>query len=157
VSKAAGWRIRPATVADIETILHHRRSMFADMGDGSEAELDAMVTSARPFVEAALEGGSYRGWLIEVGGHVVAGGGVALVAYQPTPRDSVPHRAYVLNMYTEPAYRRTGMAKRVLEAIILWCREQGLKAVLLHASDAGRPLYQQMGFEPTNEMRLQLR
>ena len=157
MSETAGWRIRQATVADIETILHHRRSMFADMGDGSEAELDAMVTSARPFVEAAFRDGSYRGWLIEVGGYVVAGGGVAIVAYQPTPLDSAPRRAYVLNMYTEPAYRRQGMARRVLEAIIPWCREQGLKAVLLHASDAGRPLYLQMGFEPTNEMRLYLR
>ena len=66
-------------------------------------------------------------------------------------------RAYVLNMYTEPAHRRRGLAKRVLEAIVVWCREQGFKVVLLHASDAGRPLYRQFGFEPTNEMRLLLR
>jgi GNAT superfamily N-acetyltransferase len=128
--------------------------MFADMGDGSEADLDAMVASARPFVEAALRDGSYRAWLIEVDGNVVAGGGVAIVPYQPTPLDAAPQRAYILNMYTEPAYRRQGMARRILEAIVLWCREQGLKAILLHASDAGRPLYKQMGFEPTNEMRL---
>jgi GNAT superfamily N-acetyltransferase len=65
-------------------------------------------------------------------------------------------RGFVLNMYTEPAYRRRGLAKQVLESIIAWCREQGFKAVLLHASDAGRGLYEQMGFEPTNEMRLLL-
>jgi GNAT superfamily N-acetyltransferase len=57
-------------------------------------------------------------------------------------------------MYTELSHRRRGLAKLVLEAIVSFCREQGLKAVLLHASDAGRPLYLKMGFEPTNEMKL---
>jgi len=35
-----------------------------------------------------------------------------------------------------------------------WCREAGYKNVSLHASDEGRPLYESMGFVPTNEMRL---
>lgn len=157
MSEPAPWRIRPATVADGEIILHHRRRMFADMGEGNESELDAMVASARPLLATVLRDGSYRGWLIEVADTVVAGGGVAVVPYQPTPFDVLPRRAYILNMYTEPAYRRQGLAKQVLEAIVTWCREQGLKAVLLHASDAGRPLYEQMGFQPTNEMRLDLR
>ena len=149
--------IRPASVADVETILHHRRSMFAEMGDGTEAELDAMVESARTFIKAALQDGSYRAWLVEADGRVVSGGGVALVPYQPTPLDPEARRAYVLNMYTEPSHRRRGLAKLVLEAIVSFCRAQGLKAVLLHASDAGRPLYLQMGFEPTNEMKLLLK
>jgi GNAT superfamily N-acetyltransferase len=154
--RSAAKRIRQATLADIEIILHHRRSMFADMGEGGEAELDEMVISARPFIEAAIRNGSYRGWLIEVGDRVVSGGGVAIVGYQPTPLDSLPRRAYVLNVYTEPAYRRQGLARQVLQTIIAWCRERGFKAVLLHASDAGRPLYQELGFAPTNEMRLLL-
>jgi hypothetical protein len=35
-----------------------------------------------------------------------------------------------------------------------WCRAQGLKTVVLHASDAGRPLYASLGFRQTNEMRI---
>lgn len=147
-------RLRKATADDVGVILHHRRRMFADMGDGTEAELDAMVSSARPFITAGLRDGSYRAWLVEVESGVVAGGGVAIVPYQPTPLDPVARRAYVLNMYTEPEYRRHGLARQVLEVIIAWCREQGMKAVVLHASDAARPLYEALGFEPTNEMRL---
>jgi GNAT superfamily N-acetyltransferase len=143
-------------VADLETILHHRREMFAEMGHGDEGALDAMVSSARSFIEGALRDGSYRAWLVEADGRVVSGGGVAIVAYQPTPRDPLPRRAFVLNMYTEPAYCRQGLAREVLETIIAWSRREGLRAVLLHASNAGRPLYQKLGFEPTNEMRLLL-
>jgi hypothetical protein len=43
-----------------------------------------------------------------------------------------------------------------VQAAIESCRERGLSAVLLHASDAGRPLYESMGFTPTSEMRLVL-
>jgi GNAT superfamily N-acetyltransferase len=150
-------RIRQATPADIDMILHHRRSMFADMGEGSETDLDVMVARARQFIETALKDGSYRGWLVEVGGRVVAGGGVAIVGYQPSPLETSPGRAFVLNMYTEPAFRRQGLARQILKTIVEWCRQQGFAAVSLHASDAGRALYSSLGFEPTNEMRLVLR
>lgn len=149
-------RIRQATAADVEVIVHHRRRMFADMGYGDDAARDAMARAAQPLVEAALKDGSYRGWLVEDGGRVVAGGGLATVGFQPTPYDPSPRRAWVLNMYTEPAYRRRGLATQLLQNIIAWCREQGLKQVFLHASDAGRPLYERAGFRPTSEMRLVL-
>lgn len=149
-------RIRQATVADVDIIVHHRRSMFADMGYGDEAARDAMATAARPFTEAALRDGSYRGWLVEDEDRVVAGGGLTIAGFQPTPLDPKPRRAWVLNMYTEQAYRRRGLAGELLQSMIGWCREQGFRSVSLHASDAGRPLYELLGFGPTNEMRLVL-
>jgi GNAT superfamily N-acetyltransferase len=150
-------RIRLATVADAETIVRHRERMFADMGDGSEQTRAAMVAAARPFIRAGLADGSYRAWLAELDGRVVAGGGVAIVGFQPTPLDPGPRRAWVLNVYTEPAFRRQGLARQIVEHIIAWCREQGFAAVMLHASDDGRPLYEELGFQPTNEMRLLLK
>ena len=44
-----------------------------------------------------------------------------------------------------------------MRELVDWCRAQGFDCVCLHASDAGRPLYEQLGFQPTNEMRLNLR
>ena len=149
--------LRPATVDDLECILHHRRSMFADMNEGSEADRDAMIAVARPFIAAGLVDGSYRGWLIEIAGDVVAGGGVAIVPYQPTPLDPVCHRAFVLNVYTEPAFRRQGLARMLMETIVAWCRQEGFRSLSLHASDDGRPLYDSLGFQPTNDMRLVLK
>jgi hypothetical protein len=40
--------------------------------------------------------------------------------------------------------------------MIQWLREQDFGSVVLHASDEGRPLYESLGFRPTNEMRLKL-
>ncbi len=41
-----------------------------------------------------------------------------------------------------------------MRRVIDWLREQRLGRLILHASEAGRPLYDKMGFVTTNEMRL---
>ncbi len=130
--------------------------MFTDMGTGSETDRQAMARSSRQVLEAALQDGSYRGWLVEVAGQVVAGGGVQLVPFPPSPTNPASHRAFVINIYTEPEFRRRGLARQIMEAILAWCRAQGFASVSLHASDDGRALYESLGFKPTNEMRLML-
>jgi GNAT superfamily N-acetyltransferase len=44
-----------------------------------------------------------------------------------------------------------------METIVEWCRAEGFGYVSLHASKFGRRLYERMGFEATNEMRLYLK
>ncbi len=149
--------IRKATVADLATIMRHRRGMFSDMGFCDDAALDAMEATSAPFITAGLKKGSYRAWLAEANGTVVAGGGLLIVGHPSAPHDPSPRRAWILNMYTEPEYRRRGFAKAIVETIVVWCRTQGFASVSLHASDAGRHLYELVGFTPTNEMGLVLK
>src|SRR5262245_8063565 len=132
--------------------------MFEVMGYRDRAALDAMSTASVDFLRARFEDGTYLGWLaVEPSGRVVAGGGIALLEFQPHPRDPQTRRAWIINMFTEPEWRRRGLARRLMEEIVDWCRAEGLPSVSLHASDEGRALYESMGFEPTNEMRLSLR
>lgn len=130
--------------------------MFADMGSGDREALDAMEATSRPLFAGALVDGSYRGWLAEEAGRVVAGGGVIVLPYHSSPRDARPRRAWIVNMYTERSHRRRGLARRLMEEMIRWCRAQRMTAVYLHASDEGRALYESLGFTPTNEMSLRL-
>lgn len=146
--------LRLASVSDLSTIIHHRRCMFIDMGFRDEEGLDAMEATSAPFIKAGLEAGSYRAWLLEEANRVIAGGCVLVAGFPSSPSDPRPRRAWILNMYTEPEHRGVGLAKRIMEAMITWCREQGFESVSLHASEAGRHLYESLGFKPTNEMRL---
>jgi GNAT superfamily N-acetyltransferase len=149
--------VREATPEDLDVVMHHRRRMFADMGNRDAAALDAMEASSRPIFARALADGSYRGWLaVESSGRVVAGGGIIRLPYHSSPRDPDPRRSWIVNMYTEPEYRRRGLARRLMESMIEWCRAERMANVFLHASDEGRPLYDALGFKPTNEMRLAL-
>jgi GNAT superfamily N-acetyltransferase len=70
--------------------------------------------------------------------------------------DPRPQRAWIVNMFTEPEYQRRGLARRLVREMIDWGRASGLRFLYLHASDAGRPLYESMGFVANNEMRLAL-
>jgi GNAT superfamily N-acetyltransferase len=157
VADGAKTRVRIATMADLPVIMRHRRQMYLDMGYKDETSLRAMETTSTAYLKAGLENGSYRAWLVETPQGVVAGGGVVLLDFPSSPRDPSLRRAYIINMYTEPEFRRHGLAKLIMEEMIRWCREQGFAWVTLHASDAGRHLYETLGFKPTNEMRLPLR
>jgi GNAT superfamily N-acetyltransferase len=58
-------------------------------------------------------------------------------------------------MWTAPAHRRRGLGRQVVEAMLSWGRANGVTRFTLHASEAGRPLYELYGFKGTNEMRLE--
>lgn len=146
--------IRPATLADVQTINYHRCAMFAEMGVFSD---EVVLERFASWLQQAIANQFYFGWLVKTEtGEVVAGGGLTLLSRPPTPLDLNDHSAYVYNVYTEPAHRRRGLARRLLETMHQWCRVQGLKTVALHASDFGRPLYESLGYIPTSEMRLTL-
>ena len=149
--------MREAMPADVEVIVRHRRQMFFDMGHTDEDNLRAMEATTRPLLQEWLTSGNYRGWLVsDEGGAVVAGGGVIVVPMLSRPQNPDPQLVYILNIYVDPPYRRRGLARAIMERMIAWCGEQGFKSVALHASDQGRTLYEQLGFKPTNEMRLTL-
>jgi GNAT superfamily N-acetyltransferase len=114
-----------------------------------------MVELAAPWLQRALAEGAYQGILAEnENGRVVAGGGVFLHSWSPRPGDDNDRRPVIVNVFTEPEFRKKGLARQVMSLIIQSLREQGFRSVVLHASDEGRPLYESMGFVPTNEMRL---
>ena len=148
--------LRPATAADIDTILRHRRQMFSEMGGDYRRQLDDFEPASRLYFESALRDGSYYGVVGEVEGSTVAGGGVVIAAWPGSPLNFDPRRAWILNVYVEPEHRGRGYARAVMEALIDFCLRQGFRSVALHASEEGRTLYEKLGFRQTNEMRLKL-
>jgi len=151
------FAIRTTTPADLEQILHHRRSMFRDDGYSDEPMLDAIVTNSRTVIERGLREGSYRGWFAVSDGMVVAGVGLMISAWPAGPTG--PHksqRAYILNVYTEPEFRGRGISTTLMQAAVEHCRAEGFATVWLHATEAGRRVYEKVGFKSTNEMKLAL-
>ena len=150
--------IRAATPEDIPIILRHRREMFRDMGFTDPAVHEALGHLTERYFEDAFQQGTFHGWFaVDAAGTIVGGGGVAEIALPPGPFSPTPTRPEILNVFVEPAYRRQGIARRLMEVMIEWCRERGFSSVFLHASDEGRPLYASMGFQPTPEMRLRFK
>jgi GNAT superfamily N-acetyltransferase len=148
------YRIRPATLDDVEALVHHRVAMFRDMGTVMDAA--AVADSFRDWVTRMLPAGTYRGWLVETAsGDIVAGGGITVLPWPPGPQVGGDYVAFVYNIYTEPAHRRRGLARRLMEAIHAWCRGAGIRTAALNSSPAGQPLYESLGYRVrTNPMMI---
>jgi GNAT superfamily N-acetyltransferase len=146
--------LRLGTVADAGIVANHRALMFQEMGLLRVENLPAFERAAMPVIEAAMKAGTYRHWFVEMpGGAVVAGGGVQLRPVLPRPDTGGPE-AVILNVFVRPAQRRRGHARRIMGAILDWCRSEKIDRIVLHPSEAGRSLYESMGFQPTGELRL---
>jgi len=144
--------IRPASLEESTIIAQQRRAMFFDMGhrDG----LDSMTAAFIPWVRAKMSASEYLAWFaIAEDGTPVAGSGLWLMDWPPHMIGPGSRRGNILNVYTSPEYRRQGLARRLTETAVEWCRANGIATVILHASDEGRGLYRSLGFEATNEMR----
>jgi len=149
--------IRAASLVDIPEILLQRRRMYEDIHHTDSAALDAVVSLSSAYLKTAMPDGSFRAWLAADGGRISAGGAVVISPWPAHPYDLECRRATILNVYTYPEYRRHGIARKLMQTIIAWCQREGFARVTLHASDEGRHLYESLGFEPSNEMRLTLR
>ncbi|HEY6924964.1 MAG TPA: GNAT family N-acetyltransferase [Steroidobacteraceae bacterium] len=160
MSEEGGYTIRPAAVSDAAVIAGHRVAMFRDMGQVPTEELGAqLLIASTSAIAALLREGSYVGYLaVADDQHVIGGAGVHVRSQLPRISSDATYVAtrpvpLMVNVYTEPRWRRRGVARQLVVMLMRWAAEQGVDQMVLHASDAGRALYASLGFAATNEMR----
>ena len=147
-------RIRLATVEDATLIAHQRRRMFVDAGQPDDARMRSMEAAFIPWVKSRLQDATYLGWLANEDGRTIGGAGMWLMDFPPHFLNLEAVRAYLLNFYVDPEFRGRGLARTLLQTALAEARRLDIEIVTLHASKFGRPLYEQNGFAPTNEMML---
>lgn len=153
----APFRLRGATVRDLDLLVRHRRGMWEEIADFLRDELDAADAAYRRWARPRLRNGGLVGFVAETAAGVPAASACLWVMpSQPRPGWKGTRVPYLLSMFTEPEFRRRGLATRILRASIRWARDRGYDHVLLHASVFGEPLYREWGFERSAEMRLVL-
>ena len=152
-----GIRVRVAEVRDIPPMIGLRRMMFESMGFADPVTLAASDAACVDYFARAIPSGQYRGWVAETPeGEVVASGGLVVDRHPPTPENLDGRIAYIMNVATDPAHRRRGLARRIFAEIIRWSRQEGIGLASLQATDMGRSLYEEFGFADGPEMRAAL-
>jgi GNAT superfamily N-acetyltransferase len=147
------YRVRPATLDDTDALVRQRLGMFTDMG--IPLDIDALDRAFRVWLAETMPDGTYRAWVVdaldddsaELSAAIVAGGGITILPWPPGPRYMSDRLAFVYNVYTEPAHRRRGLARLIMDTIHGWCRDAGITSVALNASREARPLYEAMGYQ----------
>jgi len=152
-----GFTIRRASTDDLETLVEHREIMFREIGYTGEAAFETMSARFREWLLVHMKDGDYLAWLVLArDGSVAAGAGLWLMDWPPHMIGQGLRRGNILNVYTKNDFRRLGLARALMETALAWCRDNQVDTIILHASTAGKSLYESMGFVPTNEMRLRL-
>ena len=160
MDKAEKFRITPAAADDFPVLVEHHRRMFEEVlisRDVDPDTLDAELLDWAYLNKLKNElGTTCNLWVVRTDNNVVvASGGVTMVSMVPVPDDYSCTVAYIHSVFTETEFRNHGLAEQVMETIRHFCKEKGIKRLILNASDAGTPLYEKLGFEPaTNSMRM---
>ena len=158
------FNARFAAITDSPLIARHRARMFQDMGYVPAELFDYFRAKSEARLREALACGEYVGWLAirrSSPQTIIGGAGVQLRRVLPHPIGEAGgaitigdgRHGIILNVFTEPEWRRRGIAALVMNIIIEWSRKQRLDGLILHASDEAHALYERLGFISTNEMR----
>jgi GNAT superfamily N-acetyltransferase len=97
-----------------------------------------------------MAAGTMQWFVAEADGHIV--GTAAALLSNSTGGALIDLHATLAGIYVVPGYRRRGIAREVTVRAIEWCKQRGCVRIRLQASEAGRPLYESLGFKTFKEM-----
>jgi len=147
---------RQATLADLEQLVQTRIIVLRvtnKLSDDTDMSLVEQLSGE--YYQKALESGEHVAYLVYDKDIFVAAGGVSFYRVMPTYHNPSGRKAYIMNMYTAPEYRRRGIALKTLDLLVAAAKEKGISHISLEATDSGRPLYEKYGFiQMQNEMEL---
>lgn len=147
---------KQAALEDLEILVETRIQVLraANQLDDS-ADMTQVERETRAYYLSALADGTHTAYLVFDGDTFVGAGGVSYYTVMPTYHNPTGQKAYIMNMYTHPAYRRQGIAARTLDLLVQDAKCRGIHAISLEATSMGRPLYETYGFiQMTSEMEL---
>ncbi len=145
---------RKLTRDDLDTFIRMRITQLREEGAKEDIELRPALTD---YYERHLADGTFVSWLALDGDVIVGTSGMSFVEKPPyfgCPNGKI---GLLSSMYTDPAYRRRGIARELLRRVTEEARAFGCGAVQITASDMGVLLYTDFGFQKNpNFMQLSL-
>ena len=154
---AKNYEYKKATIADIDELIRTRIIVLrASNNLSDDVDMSVVEKESYEYYKRALETGEHIAYLVYDKENFIGAGGVSFYQVMPTYHNPTGRKAYIMNMYTAPEYRRQGIAINTLDLLVKDARRQGVRQIALEATDMGRPLYEKYGFvKMEDEMELQ--
>jgi GNAT superfamily N-acetyltransferase len=147
---------RRATLEDVGRLVELRLAFLAEISGALESDA-VLRASLVEYFSRMIPSEEFIGFVAVADGAIVATGGLVFHRHPPSNRNPTGREAYVMNMYTDPAWRRRGIASRLLQLLIDYARQNDCGRISMHALPKGRSIYMNAGFVPIEtEMRLEL-
>ena len=134
---------RKMTENDLETFITMRITQLREEGATEDVDL---VPPLMDYYHRHLADGTFVSWLA-VDGEKIIGTGMSFVEKPPYFSCPSGRIGLLSSMYTDPGYRRMGIAKELLRRVVEEARAYGCGNVQITASDMGVLLYTDFGFK----------
>ncbi len=147
---------KKATIEDIDILTETRIQVLRAANQlSNEVDLSEVRKQSYHYYQKALCDGTHVAYLIFDEHRFAGAGGVSFFQVMPTYHNPSGKKAYIMNMYTSPEYRRKGIAYKTLDLLVEEAKRIGITSISLEATTLGRPLYEKYGFiNMNNEMEL---
>ena len=138
---------KKATLEDIDILTETRIIVLRAANQlAQELDMSEVREQSYKYYKKALGQDTHVAYLVFDGEDFVGAGGVSFFEVMPTYHNPTGKKAYIMNMYTKPKYRRQGIAFQTLDFLVEEARGRGIKAISLEATKMGRALYEKYGF-----------
>jgi ribosomal protein S18 acetylase RimI-like enzyme len=149
---AMNLNYRKATLKDIDLLTKSRIEVLrAANGLSDDADMTEVKHQSYEYYRKALHDSTHTAYLVFNSDRFAGAGGISYYQVMPTFRNPSGNKAYIMNIYTRPEYRRQGIARRMLDILIKDAKARGISFITLEATPMGRPLYEKAGFVPLND------
>lgn len=143
---------RKATIDDINLLTKTRIEVLRAANRlPDDTDMDDVEKQSRAYYEKAFRDGTHTAYLVFDRDRWVGAGGISYYQVMPTYHNPSGNKAYIMNMYTHPEYRRRGIASRMLDLLVEDARSKQITFISLEATVMGRPLYEKYGFVPMSD------
>lgn len=145
---------KKATLEDVDILTATRIEVLRAANKLSDdVDMSEVKKQSYDYYNKALRNGTHIAYLVFDKSRVIGAGGVSFFQVMPTYHNPSGKKAYIMNMYTSPEYRRRGIAYKVLDMLVKDAKSMGISAISLEATVMGLPLYEKYGFtKMKNEM-----
>lgn len=138
---------RRLTEKELDTFIDMRINQLRE--EGAKEEID-LVAALRIYYTRHMADGTFVSWLAFDGDDIVGTSGMSFVEKPPYFGCPSGRIGLLSSMFTNPNYRRKGIAKELLFRVVNDAKEYGCGTVQITASDMGVQLYTDFGFVHNN-------
>ena len=127
----------------LETFIQMRITQLRE--EGAKEEID-LAPALRDYYNRHMADGTFVSWIAFDGEKIIGTSGMSFVEKPPYFGCPSGKMGLLSSMYTDPEYRRRGIAKELLDRVVKEARNYGCGTVQITASDMGVKLYSAYGF-----------
>ena len=143
--------ITKATQETVPVLVEHHVAMFREIytiGQQPvyETRFTQMAVAYKNKLTKQFDDNTCFAWVIKDNETVVASCALSLYEGIPIPTDPNIIIGYLHSVYTVPDHRHKGYASELVRNAISYCSTIGVNRIDLAASDAGRKIYEHLGF-----------